>query len=213
MTAPGVNARELDLMTRENVQLVAGYHDNLAALIGVPYGIWANRCHEISLALLRTGVFGRGRIARGGCQGVSGQHSWIVLGDNCYDRRATIVDPTLHAHRTDVDGIWVGTAYEVKWHRPHGAGHCFSGGMPTWHGGEFIDLIPAGPLKPSVQSFTAILGPLDCRGWAEVAHMPVGGWPAAEIIGAMLDTPALARLVPVDIQGMVTDRNPGNLYW
>jgi hypothetical protein len=38
------------------------------------------------------------------------------------------------------------------------------------------------------------------------------GWPAAEIIGPMRDTRELRTTVPIDIAGMITDRNPGGLY-
>jgi hypothetical protein len=38
------------------------------------------------------------------------------------------------------------------------------------------------------------------------------GWPSSEIIAAMDDTDELRALVPIDILGMVTDRNPGGLY-
>lgn len=37
-------------------------------------------------------------------------------------------------------------------------------------------------------------------------------WPAAEIIAAIDDTKALSALVPIDILGMLTDRNPSGLY-
>jgi hypothetical protein len=29
----------------------------------------------------------------------------------------------------------------------------------------------------------------------------------------MMDTEALRALIPVDIRGMLTDRNPNGLYW
>jgi hypothetical protein len=41
---------------------------------------------------------------------------------------------------------------------------------------------------------------------------PVHGWPAAEIVAAIADTPSLAAYVPIDLLGMLTDRNPGKLY-
>jgi hypothetical protein len=85
--------------------------------------------------------------------------------------------------------------------------------MPSHHGGPGIELTPANPLSTEAADFLDLLGPLDLRGWGEVAHLPVEGWPAGEIIAAMCDTPGLGALVPVDIQGMVTDRNPSGLYW
>lgn len=41
---------------------------------------------------------------------------------------------------------------------------------------------------------------------------PTPGWPAAEIVAAMCETPNLQSLVSVDLAGMLTDRNPGGLY-
>jgi hypothetical protein len=207
-----VNARELDVITLEDAQIMAGSTDRIADAIGIPFPEWAHRCHGISLAVLRTGLFGHGRVARGGCSGVGAQHSWIVLGDDCYDEDAPIVDPTLWSYRDDVDGIYAGYR-EVYGHRPHGDNHCFASPPPNWHGGEIIALTPATPLRPSVQAFLVSLGPLDLGGWREVAHMGVRGWPAAEIITAMCETPGLGVLVPIDIRGMLTDANPGNYYW
>jgi hypothetical protein len=40
----------------------------------------------------------------------------------------------------------------------------------------------------------------------------VEGWPAAEIIDAIYNTPELTTWVPIDIVGMLTDRNPKGLY-
>ncbi len=56
-----------------------------------------------------------------------------------------------------------------------------------------------------------MLGPLDRRGWATLAHAPVEGWPAGEILGAMCDS-GMEAVVPIDIIGMLTDRNPSGLY-
>lgn len=207
------SVRELDVITLEDAGLVAGYPERIAGAIGVPLEQWGSRCHEISLAVLRTGMFGRGRVARGTCPGVTSQHSWIVLGDDPYDPDATGVDPTLQfCRRPDVDGIAVFQGGDLG-HRPHGSGSCLAGNMPSYHGGLAIELTPAQPLSPDADRFLARLLPLDYRGWAEVAHMAVQDWPAAEIITAMCDTPGLGVLVPVDIRGMLTARNPSNLYW
>ena len=207
-----VNVRELDVITLEDAGLVAGNPDRLADEIGRPFDAWARQCHAISLALLRTGRFGRGRIARGTCPGVGSQHSWIVLGDDPYDRDAPVVDPVLWSYRDDVDGIYAGYRDEYG-HRPHGDHSCFTGSMPSWHEGKIIELTPARPFTPAALSFLNVLGMLDVRGWGEVAHMGVRDWPAAEIIGAMCETPGLAALVPIDIRGMLTDANPSSLYW
>jgi hypothetical protein len=40
------------------------------------------------------------------------------------------------------------------------------------------------------------------------------GWPAREVLEAFLDQhPTMAPLVPIDLVGMLTDRNPQELYW
>jgi hypothetical protein len=211
-TIKTVNVRELDVITLEDAEIVAGDPERIAAAIGVPTAAWGGRCHEISLAVLRTGLFGRGRMARGTCPGVISQHSWFILGDDPYDEDATGVDPVLQTCRDDVDGIAVFRGGDLG-HRPHGSGSCYAGGMPYHHGGPDIELTPAKPLTVSARHFLAHLLPLDYRGWAGVAHMGVEGWPAAEIITAMCDTEGLGVLIPIDIRGMLTDTNPNDLYW
>ena len=59
------------------------------------------------------------------------------------------------------------------------------------------------------------LGPLDHRGWGALwSRTGMQGWPAREILEACLDQhPTMSALVPIDILGMVTDRNPSELYW
>lgn len=197
-------------MTELDAVIVAARTDRLSRAIGIPFGLWEHRCHEISLKLLRTGEFGPGRIARGRAAGVISQHSWIVLGDDCYSPDAVIVDPTLWSYLPSVTGIWVGP--NLTRHVPHGAGSCFDGEMPIHHGGPDIALTPAVPFSPAAETWLAILGPLDFRGWGEVAHLPVGDWPAAEITAAIADTPQLRALLRIDVLGMITDRNPGHGY-
>ena len=192
---------------------VARNTDRLARLIDLPFPLWANQCHGVSLALLRTGEFGPGRIARGTCEYVPSQHSWIVLGDDCYDRNSVIVDPTLWAHDPEVTGIYTGRNRQGYYHQPHGAGSCFSVGQPQNHGGPDIELTPSKPLKPRARAWLGVLGPLDIRGWMEVAHLPVEDWPAGPILTAMAETRVLEALIPIDILGMNTDLNPDGLYW
>jgi hypothetical protein len=190
--------------------------EGIAEEIGVPATQWASRCHEISVAILRTGRFGPGRVARGTATGITGQHSWIVLGDDCYDPQAIIVDPTLMstvgpAGRQAV--IIVDRARKLS-NRPHGAGTIWAWGQPTSGGGEPVALATAeaAKLSSAAHMFLSILGPLDYEGWAMLAHAPVEGWPAAEIIAAMYRTTGLKSLIPIDIVGMLTDINPGGLY-
>lgn len=175
-----------------------------------PLGRWARDCHAASLYVVRSGVLGpEACVARGVCRGVGGQHSWVVLGDP-YDQSRRIVDPTLWSYDPTVVGIWTG--FGVERHRPHGSGSIWDWGRPEGDGGEPIALTPKTPLSEEAEFFLDMLGPLDRAGWMRLSGAPVGGWPAAEIIAAMDDTPALEPLVPIDILGMLTDRNPGGLY-
>jgi len=174
--------------------------------ISMPIEMWAGRCHQVSLAIVKAGIV-EGRVARGGCQGVGCEHSWIVCGD-CYDPEATVVDPTLWCWDQQVTGIWIGRNLER--HAPKGLGSIWEYGRPSHHGGRTIELAyrPEGAGR-----FLDLVGPLDIAGWLELANAPVGGWPCAGVLGAMVDTPGLAELVPIDIVGMMTDRNPSGLYF
>jgi hypothetical protein len=150
------------------------------------------------------------RVARGFCDGVGGQHSWVVIGGDCYNPKA-IVDPTLWSYRDDVRGIYVGSTSTYR-HRPHGAGSIWDYGKPVRGSGKIIQLTPSRPLSRFALSFLELVEPLDHAGWSHLAHAPVEGWPAGEILAAIDDTEELAALVPIDRLGMLTDRNPGNLY-
>lgn len=55
---------------------------------------------------------------------------------------------------------------------------------------------------------------LDRQGWYTVGNAPVGGgWPARAIFEAMAADPVLVAYVPIDVLGMLTDLNPGGLYF
>jgi hypothetical protein len=175
-----------------------------------PLDDWAGHCHAASVKLVR--AYGEGcRVARGACEGVGAQHSWMVLGDDCYDEDAVIVDPTLWSYDDTVTGIWVGT-YRDGRHRPHGTGSIWDWGRPNSPTGPVVTLTPRQPFSPSAAGFLEILGPLDFEGWCMLAHAPVECWPAAEILDAIANTEGLDGRVPIDILGMITDLNPGDLY-
>jgi hypothetical protein len=179
--------------------------------IGIPFARWAHQCHLISLKIVQARLFPVARVARGATPGVMSQHSWVVLGEDCYDPSADVFDATLWSYVPDVEGIWTGTAYQRP-HRPHGWGSAYDVAMPAAGEGPVIELEPVGGWSREAAEFLADLGPLDIRGWGGVAHLPVFGWPAAEIIGAMYDDDRVRVLIPIDIAGMLTDRNPGGLY-
>jgi hypothetical protein len=188
-----------------------------AAGILAPLDQWAAQCHAASLKVVQAASF-RARVARGTCAGVGGQHSWIVVGDDCYDRGATIIDPTLWSYDASVEGIWVGTMGDGR-HEPFGMGSIWQWGRPHRAVGPRVRLTPTAPFSERAERFLDMLGPLDVDGWALLAHAPVQGWPAGEILDAMCETPhptipnvTLGGRIPIDIVGMATTRNPAGLY-
>lgn len=180
-----------------------------AMLVLNPISKWSQQCHAASLALVNAGI--GNRVARGFCDGVAGQHSWVVVGQSCYDRSAIIIDPTLWSYRDDVKDIYVGSMKRYG-HRPHGSGSIWTWGRPAKGNGEVVTLTPSFELSRDAKSFLKMLGSLDRAGWAALSSAPVEDWPAGEIFAAMDDTEELSSLVPIDKLGMLTDRNPGNLY-
>lgn len=182
-------------------------------IVGAPFETTANECHVVSLKIVKSGVLGPSRVARGFCRGIPRQHSWIVLGRDCYRVGARIVDPTLWCYDDSVTGVWTGVIQNGGRHVPHGSGSIWDYGKPVHRGGTTIELNLTKPLSRTARSFLNIVGPLDRDGWAVLAHAPVLGWPAGEIFAAMCDTPDLRVMVPIDVIGMITDRNPGGLYW
>lgn len=175
-----------------------------------PLEAWSHKCHEASLQIVRSGIVAPSRVARGVCMGVGAQHSWVVLGDDCYNSDATIIDPTLWSYDSRVDGIWVGS-YRDELHIPFGKGQIWAWGRPPAATEEVVELTPSKPLSREALKFLELLGPLDDQGWRMLAHAPVEGWPAGEIFEAMCDTGMEAR-IPIDLLGMTTDRNPKGLY-
>ena len=183
----------------------------LESAVGSPASTWGNRCHEISLAVLRTGLFGPGRVARGTSQHITSQHSWIVLDADCFAKNAVIVDPTLWFHVGPAPHITVTRNY--RHHMPHGGSSIWTYGRPASPTGDVIQLSGGDLLSPEARKFLTLLGPLDWRGWAQLSAGPLLGWPAAEILNAMQNTPALRAVAPIDAIGMMTDLNPSDLYW
>ena len=206
--------------TLEQARRAAQVVSSLAGTIGIPPEHWAGQCHKVSIGLLRTGAFGPGRVARGMAEGISSQHSWIVLGWDVYDPEAVLVDPTrvatLRARGADGANAMPLITVDYAWklsHRPHGKGSIWAYGRPPDPTGEVIGLTPSFELSKQARLFLEILGPLDLRGWMQLASGPMQEWPAGEILAAIADTPALGRTIPpIDHLGMLTSRNPGGLY-
>jgi hypothetical protein len=186
-----------------------------------PLDKWAHQCHAASLALVRSGVLqdhigGTWRVARGVCKGVGGQHSWTVQGD-VYDRTALIVDITLWSYDAEQDRVWVGTMGEDKLHRPFGDNDIWAAGCPLPGDGPDmpLDLPPGHRGSPFYNMLRDHVAYTDRAFWMRLwSSNCMLGWPAAELLETFLDTyPDCAGLVPVDIIGMLTDRNPDGLYW
>lgn len=177
-----------------------------------PLDRWTRQCHAASLALVRSGALNtHARVARGFHPDVPGQHSWVVLGDDCYDPDATVVDPTLWSYQEADPYIAVGAGADG--YRPHGAGTIWTWGRPNYPTGPLVELAaPEGGWSDAAARFLSILGPLDFEGWCQLAHAPVGGWPAGEILGAMWNDDRLGARVPIDVVGMASDLNPNGLY-
>lgn len=175
---------------------------------------WKHQCHAAAIHVVKARVLPDGaRVARGTADRVGAQHSWIVLGDP-YDRNVRIIDPTMWSYRSDVDGVWVGTAADGI-HRPFGSdGDIWTYGRPPTAAerDEEPIAIPTDGLSDNARRFLDLCGPLGRTGWSILLHGPVSGWPAAEIIDAACDVPVLSAMAPIDIVGMLTDRNPGGLY-
>lgn len=199
-------------MSRENARAVAGDIAAVEVAAGLPVARWGGNCHSVSLAVLRSGLFGPGRIARGQGDGVRSQHSWIVLGDDCYDPAGTVVDPTIWAYRTpDRPGVMV--IRNLIRHFPHGFGDISDAEPLPDREGTLVELPGFSQLSRAAREFLESCGyPFDYRQWCYLASGPVQGWPAAEIITVLAETPRLAAAPPIDYVGMLTDKNPRNLY-
>lgn len=185
--------------------------------LGLPLDRWRQACHEISLRLVRSGLITertghRARVARGKAPRVGSQHSWVVLGANCYDPGTLVVDLTRWSYDPHQPVVLVGTAHDLGV-IPHGHASILTYGRPSHQGGPTIELEPKTRLDPHSQAFLDMLGPLDIRGWTQLACAPVLDWPSPQIISAMYETEALRALVPIDVVGMLTEHNPEGLYF
>lgn len=184
--------------------------EQFEAATGYTLKSMAHQCHAASLALVKSGVHGICRVARGACPGVPAQHSWVVLGRDCYDPAAVVIDPTFWSYQ----GGWEPGVRSIQAEKggyvPHGSGNIWEWGRPNEPTGEVIEL--EGPFTPQAERFLEVLGPLDAEGWRMLAHAPVGNWPAGEIFAAMYADERMAPWLPIDVVGMATDLNPNGLY-
>lgn len=177
-----------------------------------PMKQWHHRCHEASIALVLSGKIKGLRVARGVCRVVGGQHSWCVIGDP-YDEKAVILDPTLWSYTNIAPEVFVGD--RKRWgHKPFGTGNIFTWGRPPEVPERKAYRIkpPKGGWSPAARVFFQVLGHIDLEGWRVLAHAPVQGWPAEEVLRAMSrHSEELRMAIPVDIRGMLLDEVP-DLY-
>lgn len=182
--------------------------------IGIYKKDWAKQCHAISLAIVKSDLFPKARVARGFAQGVRSQHSWVVLSDDCFDPKAVIIDATLWSYVAYVPIIWHGS-YDHDIHIPHGAFHISrTEDMPAMKG-QVIKLRDQSKMSTLAKQFLKDLNPdgLTANQWHWLAaRAGVLGWPAGEIYTYMYGTPAVRALLPIDRVGMLTNLNPGGLY-
>lgn len=173
---------------------------------------WYHNCHACSLAMVKTGLLpANARVARGFHPRITSQHSWVVIGDP-YDDKSLILDGVLWSYLETDPVTFCGRSIK---YRPHGKGKIWSAGKPPDPIREVIPLDSYEQLSGYAKSFLKIAAPrgLDMCGWHVLANSPVQGWPSKEIITAMYQMPLMQALIPVDIVGMITDLNPGELYW
>jgi hypothetical protein len=178
--------------------------------LGAKLDEFYHSCHAASLALVRSGMLGESaRVARGSARGVGGQHSWAVAGDP-YDPAAPIVDVTLWSYVGGEPDVWVGSL-KGGVHRPAGYSSIFADGMPTGRGGD--EPITLEGLSEEASRFLSVIGPMDAYAWMQLFNSGMLHWPSAEIITAAYQKEELRALIPIDIAGMLTDFNPGKLYF
>jgi hypothetical protein len=202
--------------------------EQIADAIEIPVDRWLNRCHEVSLAAVRSGLLGEPgpscRVVRGFTSGygIFGQHSWIALG-RPFDPDTTIVDLTAQAwHRVeDVVVSTVGMAYaggnrDARMHVAHGylPGSIWEFGRPDPGDGAFLELDRTGLLSYEADSFLDTLGPMCASSWIALVTYPHGGWPAHEVCEMIVEqVPRAKVMLPIDVVAHTTDRNPEGLYW
>lgn len=214
-TAPTWGGRTWDLPKPEEI----------GRIIGIPFenNGWHNNCHAVSLAFLRKGLV-EGRVARGSAEGV-GVHSWIVLAQepgvkpNCYLDTAQILDPTIHCWHPGMEPLWQGIMADGMHHLP-GRDSIWNHGCPLPGDGPPLELVvPDGPDPMGRRAFLKLLettggGPVTMETFRALYHGPLQGWPAGALLDLLLDQhPDFETWVPIDVVGMLTERNPDGLYW
>ena len=182
-----------------------------------PLDAWAMQCHAASVALINSDLFSDRfrRVARGTAQGVFGQHSWVVLGEDCYNPNAIIVDVTLWSYDPKQPRVLIDRAKNLS-HLPHGSNSIWDAGCPIPGDDEDmpLDLPFMHKAEPFYRMVREKVGRTDRRFWMSLwSSNAMLGFNASALLEAFLDRyPDQAAIVPIDIIGMLTDRNPSGLY-
>lgn len=185
--------------------------NEVAAVSRVPLGHWHFNSHQVSLDIVRSGIFPYARVVQGTATGVHGPHHWVVLAEDVYDKYATIIDPTLWCHDPSLRGTWIGTL-QNEIHHPKGEGYIWDFDYPE--NSSFTDTVALRKdgLSTQAKYFLSRIEPINLDGWRRLMRSPMQGWPAGEIIDQMKHSPELSDLVPEALEGMLTNRNPNGAW-
>lgn len=171
-----------------------------------------HQCHAASLALVKSGVLpGKNwRVARGWSRGIGGQHSWAVQGDP-YARSSRVVDITMWSYQRHIAKIYC--PKNLYDHEPHGYGYLVPQVIERPSIPEVTDL-PLERLSDETLEWLQMRYPngIGMQDLNRLVNGPMLAWNSREFIGA-LSLSRYKQFVPIDIRGMLTDENPGGLYF
>lgn len=184
---------------------------DIVEVTDLPRSAWHTNTKQVAHDLVRSGLLPTCRVVVGFVSGVEGEHSWVTTSWDVYDKYALIVDPTMWTFRADIPDVWMGTLHDGL-HHPKGEGFIWDSGYPENSSFQDTILLPQNGLSTYAKYFLSRVEPLNVAGWTALMRLPMQGWPAGEILARMKEVPTLAPLVPEDLEGMLTEKNPGNLY-
>lgn len=184
---------------------------DLADIVTIPLGHWHFNAHRVCLDIVRSGLFPYSRVVEGSARGVHGTHHWLTLSEDVYDKYGTIVDPTLWCHDPSLQGVWIGTLQE-EIHHPRGEGYIWDHSYPENSSFKGTVSLNKEGLSTQAKYFLSRVEPLNLDGWRRLMRSPMQGWPAGEIIDQMKHSAELAAIVPEELEGMLTNRNPSGAW-
>lgn len=188
---------------------------------------WADNPLKSSLALVHSGFFREqaigARVVTGTHGSFDSDHTWIVFDAaverpedvDIFDPYTEILDLSLWSHMHGINLVQLAdSSGDLLW-IPAGYGDIEYFGVPESNSiVDAVELTPKRPFSHRASYFlTERVGLLDAKGWQQLAHAPLGGWPSREIITAMVQTPAVAPLIPTAIVSVATNLNPQGVSW